>query len=68
MRTPEMRLRSIKEENGQGLYQPRPLRLEAVYGLVIGEASPPLTVEIDKPGECYRAHSSGTQSSTAYVQ
>ena len=68
MRTPEMHLRSLKEENGQNIDQPRPLRLGTVYGLVIGEASTPLTVEVDKPGECYRAHSSGTQSSTAYVQ
>ena len=56
-----MQLWGVKEENRQGLDQPRPLRLETIYRLVIGEASPLLTVEVDITGTRYQSNSSGSQ-------
>jgi hypothetical protein len=49
-----MQLRSIEEENGQGLDQIRPFRLVTVYGLVVGEASTMLAIEVDITGVCYQ--------------
>jgi len=54
MRTSEMRLWSIKEENRHGLDQVRPLRLETIYGLVAGEANLLLTMEVDITVKCYQ--------------
>ena len=63
-----MQLWGIKEENGQGLDQVRPLRLVAVYRLVIGGASPTLTVEVDITRIRYKVHLSVPQSSTMHKQ
>jgi hypothetical protein len=63
-----MQLWSIEEENGQGLDQARPLRLETVYRLVIGEASSLMTVEVDVTGKCCQAHSLGTQNSAVRMR
>lgn len=59
-----MQLRSIKEENGQGLDQVRPVRLDAVYCLVVGETSTLLTVEVEITGKCCKGPPSGSQSPT----
>ena len=56
MHTPEMQLWCIKEENGQGLDQVGPPRLVIVYRLVVGQASPILTVEVEETGGCYQVH------------
>jgi hypothetical protein len=54
VRTREMQLRSIEEDNRQGLNQVRPLRLVTVYCLVIGEASPFLAVKVNVARKCYQ--------------
>jgi len=54
-RTSEIRLWSIKEEDGQGLEKVRPLRLDIIYHLVTGKASPLLTIEVDIAGKRYQA-------------
>ena len=61
-----MQLWGIKEENGQGFDQVRPPWLETVYRLVIGEASPFLTVEVDVAGMYCQVHSSGSQISAVH--
>ena len=63
-----MQLWSVKEEDGQRLNQARPVRLETVYRLIVGEASPLLTVEVDITGMCYQARLSGSKSSTMHEQ
>jgi len=68
VRTSEMQLWGIKEENGQGLDQVRPIRLKTVYRLVIGESSPLLTVEVDITGICCKGSPSGSQSPTVHEQ
>ena len=57
VRTFEMQLWSIKQENGQGPDQVRPLRPVTVYRLVAGQASPLLTVEVDVTGIRCQVHS-----------
>ena len=56
VRTSEMQLWSIKQENGKGLDQVRPLRLVTIYRLVVGQASPLLAVEVDVTGIRCRVH------------
>ena len=68
VRTSEMQLGSIKEENGQRLDQIRPLRLDTIYRLAVSEASPLLTVEVGVTSICYQTSSSGSQSSTMHKQ
>ena len=59
VRTSEMQLWTTKEEDGQGLDQARPCRLTTVYRLVVGQASPRLTIEVDITGIRCQALSSG---------
>lgn len=66
VRTSEMQLWSIEEENGQGLDQVRTARLETVYCLVVGQAGPFLAVEVDITEICCRTHSWGSRGSTMH--
>ena len=47
MYTPEIQFRSIEEEERQDLNQVCPRRLDAVYCLIISEASPFLAIEVE---------------------
>ena len=54
-RTSEIQHWSIKKEGGQGPDQVRPLRLDTIYHLVTGKASPLLTIEVNITGKHYQA-------------
>ena len=64
IRTREMQLRSVEEENRQGPDQVRPLRLVTVYRLVVAEASPFLAIKVKITGVCYQTARSVSCHST----
>ena len=68
VRTFEMYLRSREQEKGHGLDEVRPPRLETIYRLVIGEASPSLAIKVDVAGICYRTPPSTSQCSAIHIR